>query len=138
MKLSFEKILENFRGAPPPVFALSPSLPEATVENHAVGIAFPPCLSGHCYHDSGSWCCYREWKRTGLRLRIEDAQGACPMVYDDRPPVPASTKALKEPADNSQTCRACGGADFWLSVHGKQICRRCHPPAGGNLIADGS
>lgn len=26
-------------------------------------------------------------------------------------------------------CFCCRGQDFWKSIHGRLICRRCHPPA---------
>ncbi len=32
-------------------------------------------------------------------------------------------------------CYWCWGTDFWHSLHGLSICRRCHPPAPGVEIA---
>jgi hypothetical protein len=33
------------------------------------------------------------------------------------------------------TCYSCLGKDFWLSVHGVKVCRKCHPPADGAEVA---
>lgn len=37
-------------------------------------------------------------------------------------PIPATTTG-------GNKCRACSGSDYWQSVHGLTICRKCHPPA---------
>lgn len=41
--------------------------------------------------------------------------------------VPGQHKAA--PVDGSPKCFACGGREWWKSVHGVTVCRRCHPPA---------
>lgn len=94
----------------------------------------PPCEAEKCFHARGGWCLYLEWSGRGARLRLEDARERCPMIYSDRPPVPANAGPSKGPAGTNPTCQACGGADFWLSIHGKQLCRRCHPPVSQSLI----
>lgn len=33
-----------------------------------------------------------------------------------------------------QACNTCGGRDYWQSVHGASVCRRCHPPADASLV----
>ncbi|MGA3172940.1 MAG: hypothetical protein ABSE25_00765 [Syntrophorhabdales bacterium] len=37
-------------------------------------------------------------------------------------------------AEGPLVCHACKGTDFWTSVHGVVVCRRCHPPMRDGLI----
>jgi hypothetical protein len=39
-----------------------------------------------------------------------------------------------EPA-RQLVCYSCRGKDFWLSVHGVKVCRKCHPPADGAEVS---
>jgi hypothetical protein len=32
-----------------------------------------------------------------------------------------------------QECPSCRGVDFWQSIHGRRVCRLCHPPASPEL-----
>jgi hypothetical protein len=35
-----------------------------------------------------------------------------------------------------EACGTCGGETWWLSIHGRRVCRRCHPPAPGAEAPD--
>jgi hypothetical protein len=41
-------------------------------------------------------------------------------------------------SQDARQCRCCSGSDFWTSVHGVTICRRCHPPAHHSLQRPGA
>jgi len=41
------------------------------------------------------------------------------------------SEKLPLPSPTQRTCYCCKGTDFWLSIHGGTVCRRCHPPAPG-------
>ncbi len=32
-------------------------------------------------------------------------------------------------------CPMCRGKEFWVSVYGKVICEKCHPPADESIVA---
>ncbi len=40
-----------------------------------------------------------------------------------------ATGRAEHPSDNPDPCYACKRTDWWISIHGKRICRTCHPPA---------
>lgn len=39
--------------------------------------------------------------------------------------------AAVHPETAKLICYCCKSTDFWLSIHGRMICRKCHPPAPG-------
>jgi hypothetical protein len=43
---------------------------------------------------------------------------------------PSARSVPAPPALPPETCYACGGREFWVSLYGVVICVRCHPPAG--------
>ena len=47
------------------------------------------------------------------------------------PPCWSARHARPRSSDASDSCGACGEADFWLNRSGDPVCRRCHPPAPG-------
>jgi hypothetical protein len=66
---------------------------------------------------------------------VDAVCGCAPPIWFETYPRRAvwqwTPKPLPERWPTGGPCRCCGGMDFWTSVYGLSVCRRCHPPAPG-------
>lgn len=47
-----------------------------------------------------------------------------------------AVNVLGQTAPPTRPCYACGGRQWWRSVHGALVCATCHPPAAPELVAE--
>jgi len=90
-----------------------------------------------------SWCLSCQHHRCP-KLVLECHQGdairrvidlaACPLTKWSRSDYIHSGREVGQVAEEPGACPSCRGVDFWQSVHGKRICRLCHPPVPGAEI----
>jgi hypothetical protein len=79
-----------------------------------------------------SWCLSCEHHRCP-ELTLECHYGGNVRRVIDFAACPDGKWGRPKQSHPDQECPSCRGVDFWQSIHGRRVCRLCHPPAKPEL-----